>query len=108
LDFVGVAHVVQFDVATNAVEFIHRVGRTARAGRSGVSTTLYTEDRSHLVEGLRDALTAGEEVEHLFSRKRSFKLGIKKRARRAQEEEEEEEEEEGEPRGARRAWRRDE
>ena len=109
LDFVGVAHVVQFDVATNAVEFIHRVGRTARAGRSGVSTTLYTEDRSDLVEGLRDALTAGEEVEHLFSRKRSFKLGIKKRARRAQEEEEEEEE--GEPRGGARAgaraWRRD-
>lgn len=83
LDFVGVSHVVQFTVATNAVEFMHRIGRTARAGNAGTATTLYTADRAALVEGLRDALAAGEPVEHLFSRKRSLALGIKKRKQRA-------------------------
>ena len=87
IDFVEVAHVVQYDVASNTVEFMHRVGRTARAGRAGVSTTLYTSDRSELVDGLREALAAGSPIEHLFSRKRSFKLGVKKRRRRAEEEE---------------------
>ena len=85
IDFANVGHVVQFEVATNAVEFMHRVGRTARAGRAGVSTTLYTTDRAELVEGLRDALAAGQPIEHLFSRKRSFKLKLKKALRREEE-----------------------
>ena len=85
IDFANVAHVVQYEVATNAVEFMHRVGRTARAGRAGVSTTLYTESRADLVEGLRDALEEGRPIEHLFSRKRSFKLKLKKARRREEE-----------------------
>ena len=88
LDFVDVEHVLQFEVATNAVEFIHRAGRTARAGKRGVCTTLYTDERAELIEALRDALAAGQDVEHLFSRKRSFKLGLKKRRRREEEEQE--------------------
>ena len=35
IDFKEVDHVVQFDFASNVVEFLHRIGRTARAGRSG-------------------------------------------------------------------------
>ena len=85
IDFADVAHVIQFEVATNAVEFMHRVGRTARAGKVGVSTTLYTNDRSELVEGLRNALSEGRPIEHLFSRKRSFKLKLKKERRRLRE-----------------------
>ena len=84
IDFVDVAHVVQYDVAHNAVEFMHRVGRTARAGKSGVATTLYTDDRADLIEGLRDALAEGKPIDHLFSRKRSFSLQIKKRRKRAE------------------------
>lgn len=82
IDFVDVAHVLQYDVATNAVEFMHRIGRTARAGKSGVATTLYTEERQELVHALRDALTAGQPIEHLFSRKRSFKIAIKRERKR--------------------------
>ena len=85
LDFSEVAHVVQFTVASNAVEFMHRIGRTARAGKPGVATTLYTQERAQLVEGLGEALGAGKPIEHLFSRKRSLTLGIKKRRRRAAE-----------------------
>ena len=68
LDFVDVAHVVQYDVALNAVEFMHRVGRTARAGNAGVSTTLYAQERDDLVHGLRDALASGSPMQHISLR----------------------------------------
>jgi superfamily II DNA/RNA helicase len=37
IDFRNVTRVVQFDFATNVVDFIHRVGRTARSGMSAAS-----------------------------------------------------------------------
>ena len=81
IDFTDVAHVLQYDVAHNAVEFMHRVGRTARAGKAGIATTLYTDDRAELIEGIRDALADGSSINHLFSRKRSFTL-LRKKARK--------------------------
>lgn len=35
LDIPGVTHVVQADFAATAMDFIHRIGRTARAGGAG-------------------------------------------------------------------------
>ena len=40
LDFRGVATVLNFDAPTSATSYIHRIGRTARGGASGVSLTL--------------------------------------------------------------------
>lgn len=39
LDIPEVSHVLNFDVSRDAVDYVHRVGRTARAGRSGTSVT---------------------------------------------------------------------
>lgn len=35
-------HVVQYDVPRSLTDYVHRVGRTARAGRAGEAWTLYT------------------------------------------------------------------
>ena len=35
--------VINYDVPTNSKDYVHRVGRTARAGRSGRSLTLVTQ-----------------------------------------------------------------
>mmetsp|Transcript_42917 Transcript_42917/g.135422 ORF Transcript_42917/g.135422 Transcript_42917/m.135422 type:complete len:266 (-) Transcript_42917:188-985(-) len=43
IDFTDVAHVVQYEMAANAVEYLHRVGRTARAGRAGRAITIVTQ-----------------------------------------------------------------
>ena len=40
LDIPKVSHVVNFDVPTNAEDYVHRIGRTGRAGRSGTSVML--------------------------------------------------------------------
>jgi ATP-dependent RNA helicase RhlE len=35
----GIAHVVNFDLPQQPEDFVHRVGRTGRAGNRGVATT---------------------------------------------------------------------
>jgi len=58
-----VAHVINYDVPKIAEDFIHRVGRTGRAGSQGRATTL----------------VAGAEVMELRSIERALKLKIERR-----------------------------
>jgi ATP-dependent RNA helicase DeaD len=46
LDVSHVSHVVNFDVPTDPAAYVHRIGRTGRAGREGVAITL-AEPREH-------------------------------------------------------------
>jgi superfamily II DNA/RNA helicase len=43
LDLPGVTHIFNLDVPTQSKAYLHRVGRTARAGASGTAITLMTE-----------------------------------------------------------------
>jgi ATP-dependent RNA helicase DDX52/ROK1 len=45
VDFRGVNGVVNYDIPTSSAAYVHRVGRTGRAGREGgVAVTLYSKD----------------------------------------------------------------
>ena len=46
LDIKDVTHIFNYDLSQDAQEYIHRVGRTARAGKSGKAITLLSE-RDH-------------------------------------------------------------
>lgn len=48
-------YLFQADFATSAVDFLHRVGRTARAGQFGLVTSMYTESNRELVHAVRRA-----------------------------------------------------
>ncbi|KAI1772651.1 P-loop containing nucleoside triphosphate hydrolase protein [Hypoxylon cercidicola] len=50
IDFRGVNGVINYDIPTSAAAYVHRVGRTGRAGHEGgVAVTFYTtEDTAHL------------------------------------------------------------
>lgn len=78
LDLPDISHVIQADFASSAIDFLHRVGRTARAGKSGKVTSLYNEDNAMLVGAIKDAIEEGVPVEGAFSRNRSFKKKVRK------------------------------
>jgi len=40
LDITGISHVVNYDVPMDPEDYVHRIGRTARAGRAGKALTL--------------------------------------------------------------------
>jgi len=58
----NVVHAFQADFATSAVDFLHRVGRTARAGQIGLVTSMYTESNRELVDAVRWAEKRGQPV----------------------------------------------
>lgn len=43
IDLITIKTVINFDIPKTAYYYIHRIGRTARAGRSGEAITFYTE-----------------------------------------------------------------
>ncbi|GAB6020390.1 putative ATP-dependent RNA helicase ddx47 [Chamberlinius hualienensis] len=61
LDIPHVDVVINFDIPTHSKDYIHRVGRTARAGRSGKSITLVTQYDVELYQ----------RIEHLIGKKLS-------------------------------------
>ncbi|KAA6432592.1 DEAD/DEAH box helicase [Rufibacter glacialis] len=51
IDVEGISHVVNFDVPQDAEDYVHRIGRTARAETSGVAITFVNEqDQERLVK----------------------------------------------------------
>ena len=49
LDIPGVTHVINLDVPTQSKAYLHRVGRTGRAGARGEAITLMTADEVRLI-----------------------------------------------------------
>jgi superfamily II DNA/RNA helicase len=49
LDIADLPAVFNFDVPFNAEDYVHRIGRTGRAGASGLAVTLVTRDDARLV-----------------------------------------------------------
>ena len=56
LDIKGVSHVFNFDVPTLSKAYLHRVGRTGRAGEKGVAISLMTEIEARLVRRYEEEL----------------------------------------------------
>ena len=49
LDIPEVSHVINYDVPSHAEDYVHRIGRTGRAGRKGAAFTIVTaEDQKYL------------------------------------------------------------
>jgi superfamily II DNA/RNA helicase len=63
LDLDGISHVVNFDPPEDEKGYVHRVGRTARAGRSGTGVTLVTSEQQGDVSRLAARLDLHEEFQ---------------------------------------------
>ncbi|ERS96814.1 hypothetical protein HMPREF1624_07023 [Sporothrix schenckii ATCC 58251] len=61
IDFAGVNGVVNYDVPGSAAAYVHRAGRTGRAGRQGgLSVTLYTKEDIPFVKSVANVIAASE------------------------------------------------
>ncbi|MFP4004501.1 MAG: DEAD/DEAH box helicase, partial [Alphaproteobacteria bacterium] len=56
LDIPDVSHIFNFDVPINAEDYIHRIGRTGRAGKEGHSFTIATRQEKRFVDAIEKLL----------------------------------------------------
>ncbi|MBB5215436.1 DEAD/DEAH box helicase [Parapusillimonas granuli] len=49
IDVQGISHAVNYDLPMQAEDYVHRIGRTGRAGRNGLAFTLATHSERHKV-----------------------------------------------------------
>ena len=56
LDIEDLPHVVNFELPTNPEDYVHRIGRTGRAGTKGDAISLVCEDEAELLKGIEKLL----------------------------------------------------
>ncbi|MCM3031208.1 DEAD/DEAH box helicase [Niallia sp. MER 6] len=56
LDIDGISHVFNYDIPADAESYVHRIGRTGRAGLEGFAITLYTSDDRQTLDMIEDEL----------------------------------------------------
>jgi ATP-dependent RNA helicase DDX3X len=56
LDISNVSHVVNYDLPTDIDDYVHRIGRTGRAGNTGLSTAFFNRGNRGIVRDLVELL----------------------------------------------------
>ena len=54
----GVSHVINYDLPQDCEDYVHRIGRTARAGAEGKAISLADEDGAFFLEAIEDYIKA--------------------------------------------------
>jgi superfamily II DNA/RNA helicase len=63
LDIPSVGHVIVYDMPSSIDDYVHRIGRTARAGNTGTATAFFTDSDGRLSSALITILeNAGQSV----------------------------------------------
>lgn len=63
VDFRGINGVVNYDIPTSSAAYVHRVGRTGRAGREGgVAVTFYTKEDIPYVKSIANLIHTSEKL----------------------------------------------
>lgn len=69
LDVEGVTHVVNYDIPHDVDWYVHRIGRTGRAGNDGIAVTLYTADEVKWLRNIEIKLKVELERQNLEGEK---------------------------------------
>lgn len=76
LDIPNVTHVINYDLPGDVDDYVHRIGRTGRAGNTGLATAFLNRGNKNVVKGLIEILSeANQEVPSFLndlSRESSF------------------------------------
>jgi ATP-dependent RNA helicase DDX3X len=67
LDIPNVSHVINYDMPQNIDDYVHRIGRTGRAGNTGIATAFINEKNANILPDLLEILQeANQEVPSWF------------------------------------------
>ncbi|KAF2263735.1 hypothetical protein CC78DRAFT_544684 [Lojkania enalia] len=61
IDVRNITHVLNYDYPNNSEDYVHRIGRTGRAGAKGTSITFFTSDNSKQARDLVGILTESKQ-----------------------------------------------
>ncbi|XP_077253024.1 DEAD-box ATP-dependent RNA helicase 37-like isoform X2 [Tasmannia lanceolata] len=79
LDIPHVSHVINFDLPKDINDYVHRIGRTGRAGKSGLATAFFNEGNQPLAKPLSELMReANQEVPpwlNLYAERSSYSGG---------------------------------
>lgn len=56
LDVDGITHVINYDLPEDPEVYVHRIGRTARAGRDGIAWSMVTPDQGRLLTDIESLI----------------------------------------------------
>jgi ATP-dependent RNA helicase DDX3X len=62
LDIPNVTHVVNYDLPSDIDDYVHRIGRTGRAGNTGVSTAFFNRGNKNIVRELVELLREANQI----------------------------------------------
>ncbi|KAI8985910.1 P-loop containing nucleoside triphosphate hydrolase protein [Pilobolus umbonatus] len=68
LDISNITHVISYDLPKDIDDYVHRIGRTGRAGNTGMATAFFTDNNKYLAKDLTKLLqNAKQEVPNWLS-----------------------------------------
>jgi ATP-dependent RNA helicase RhlE len=85
IDVAGITHVINYDIPATRDDYVHRIGRTARAGARGVGVTLVAHEQARELAGMVGDLGLHRELELAGMSPAASQTGARRpdRARRA-------------------------
>lgn len=85
LDIPAISHVVNYDLPNTAADYVHRIGRTGRAGRSGIALSFVCAEQRHLIRDIERVtgrqLDPTAERKNVNAPRRRFRPGRRRTAR---------------------------
>jgi ATP-dependent RNA helicase RhlB len=75
-----VTHVINYDLPQDAEDYVHRIGRTARAGATGKAVSFADEDLVYYLSDIEEYI--GQKIPSIFPEEEDFCWGYKRAAPR--------------------------
>lgn len=78
LDVEGVTHVFNYDIPQDAESYVHRIGRTGRAGMKGIAITLYSSADKQTLEMIEKELSIKITKQNIGNMEKTEKPAVQK------------------------------
>lgn len=75
LDIPAISHVVNYDLPNTSADYVHRIGRTGRAGRKGIALSFVSKEQKHLLRDIQKL--TGKQLDPSVGKQQTYVNGVK-------------------------------